>query len=571
MGKIEKSPLPSTNNSEQFDCDGLVLKRWFSAATAWLEHHAQGINTLNVYPVPDGDTGTNMLLTMTAAMSEAEGVNGTEAGKIAHALSHGALMGARGNSGVILSQILRGISNAVGEKMAVDAREFAEALQQGSQTAYKGMMKPVEGTILTVCREAAEAAVAAAARRNDFIYMMEETVAAARDSVARTPTLLETLRKAGVVDAGGQGYFTILEGILRFLHGDTSLETHVVAAETSPNLAGTPRKAADMQYGYCTEFIIQGEALDVEIIRQYISSQGDSVIVVGDEDLVKVHVHTFQPGRVLDFGGDRGVLLKIKIENMQAQYEHYLSLNYEAGEAAAHLTATTRPQQNPTPAHEVPPIAIIAVVSGKGLTQVFKSLGANTVVSGGQTNNPSTQDLLSAIEANPSPAVILLPNNKNIILAANQSRELTQKKVVVVPSRTAPQGISALLANNYQASLEQNAAAMEQALDNVITVEITSAVRDAHINGLAIKVGDVVAMIDGELAITGQNLASVTVDSLQQVKATEREIITLYFGSDLTEDKAQQLAAEIRSQVPGPEVEVVSGGQPHYPVILSVE
>ncbi|MBI3943602.1 MAG: DAK2 domain-containing protein [Chloroflexi bacterium] len=562
---------PSTTNPEEIHCDGRVLKRWFSAATAWLENRAQEINTLNVYPVPDGDTGTNMLLTMKAAITEAEGVNGAEAGKIAHALSHGALMGARGNSGVILSQILRGISKAIDGKGAIDARGFADALKEGSLTAYKGMMKPVEGTILTVCREAAEAAVAAATRRNEFTYMMEETVAAARDSVARTPTLLETLRKAGVVDAGGQGYFTILEGILRFLHGDTGLETHVVAQDTPSHHAGAPRKTADMQYGYCTEFIIEGENLDVERIRKYMSSQGDSVIVVGDEDLVKVHVHTFRPGRVLDFGGDLGILLKIKIDNMQTQHEHYLSLNYEAGEAAAQLTATARPQESPLSAGEAPPIGIIAVVSGEGLTQVFKSLGATAVVSGGQTNNPSTQDLLSAIEASPSPAVILLPNNKNIILAANQARELTQKKVVVVPSRTAPQGISALLANNYQASLEQNASAMEQALHNVTTVEVTRAVRDVEINALAIKVGDVIAMVDGELANTGQDLVTVTTDALQRINASKREIITLYYGSDLPEEKAQQLAAKIRSQVPGPEVEVVSGGQPYYPVILSVE
>jgi DAK2 domain fusion protein YloV len=422
-------------------------------------------------------------------------------------------------------------------------------MTEASATAYKGVIKPVEGTILTVAREAAEAAVAAAEERNDLLYVLERTVMEARHSVARTPSLLSVLAEAGVVDAGGQGLFVILEGALRFLQG--------VAMEAAPELTA----AADLrvfegeEYGYDTQFIIQGENLNVEEIREAVVAMGDSVLVVGDSHTVKVHVHTNEPGTPLNYGASLGSLRDIVIENMQEQYQEF-------------IRDQTRP---PLIAGELSDTAIVVVAPGQGLTRVFESLGVSAVVPGGQTMNPSTQEILKAIEGLNAEKVIFLPNNNNIIMAARQARELSQKEVVVVPTQTVPQGISAVLAFNYQADLETNAQIMEQASHGVQTAEITTATRDAQINGVSVKAGEIIGLLGGELTASGSTLAEVVQEMLRQMKADEQEIITMYYGGGIVGAEAEKLADEIRASYPDQEVELVDGGQPHYHYILSAE
>jgi DAK2 domain fusion protein YloV len=537
-------------------CNGRELKRLWHAGTVWLEKHAATINALNVFPVPDGDTGTNMLLTMQAALAELESVPDDSASAVAQAVAHGALMGARGNSGVILSQLFRGIASGLKGKKQFDGADFAAALKEGSTTAYKGVMKPVEGTILTVGREAAEAAQDAVGDGiREFTPVMERVVDAARDSVARTPLLLSVLREAGVVDAGGQGLYVILEGALRYLRGDP-MDTDELA-EAVPAAVVSGPAAADVQYGYCTEFILKGQNLDLDDIRERVAGWGDSALVVGDDQTIKVHVHTFRPGEVIGFASGRGTLHDIKIDNMQDQHREYLVLGDDALGAPA--------------AQEADGVAVVAVVSGAGLCSVFESLGVRTIVPGGQTMNPSTQELLHAIEGLNEKDVVVLPNNGNVVLAAQKAQELSQKNVVVVPSETIPQGISALLAFNYQAELEKNAEAMERAAHNVQTAEITRAIRSVKINGLEVEEGEIIGLLNGELTAKGKSIEEVAEQILKQMKADEHEIITAYHGEDVAEAQAQELVDSLRKSYPEQEWELIDGGQPHYYYIISAE
>lgn len=530
-------------------CSGGGLRRALEASTAWLERHVGTINALNVYPVPDGDTGTNMLLTMRAALEELNNSPAQSASVVAHAVSYGSLMGARGNSGVILSQLFRGLARSLDKKETFTAVELAQAMKEASAIAYKGVIKPVEGTILTVAREAAEAAMAAAKERNDLLYVLERAVAEARHSVARTPSLLSVLAEAGVVDAGGQGLFVILEGALRLLQGR--------AVEATPELAA----AVDLkvfegeEYGYDTQFVIQGENLNVEEIREVIATMGDSVLVVGDSRTVKVHLHTDEPGTPLNYAAGLGSLREIVVENMQEQYQEFI-----------------RAQAPPSPVVEaLGDIALVVVAPGAGLTRVFESLGVSAVVPGGQTMNPSTQEILKAIEGLKAEKVFVLPNNSNIIMAAQQARELSQKEVIVVPTKTIPQGVSAVLAFNYQADPEANAQMMEQAAHGVQTAEITTATRAAQINGVSVEKGEFIGLLDEVLTASGSTLEEVVQDMLGQMKADECEIITVYYGEDIAGAEAQKLADEIQASYPDQEVELVDGGQPHYHYILSVE
>jgi DAK2 domain fusion protein YloV len=538
-------------------CNGQQLKQLLHAGTSWLERHAASINALNVFPVPDGDTGTNMLLTMRAALAEVPSAAEDSAASVAHAIAHGALMGARGNSGVILSQLLRGIASGLKDKKQIDGTDFAAALKEGSTTAYKGVIKPVEGTILTVGREAADAAQDAVNDGvRDFTPVMERVVTAARDSVARTPLLLSVLREAGVVDAGGQGLYVILEGGLRYLKGEPMDADEVIEAVPAA-VAAAPGEEAALQWGYCTEFILQGQNLNLDEIRERIAECGDSALVVGDGQVVKVHVHTHQPGDVIGFASSKGTLHDIKIDNMQDQHREYLVVG--ADSAAAHVD------------EKADGVAVVAVVSGPGLHDVFGSLGVRTIVPGGQTMNPSTQELLQAIEGLKENDVVVLPNNGNVVLAAQKARELSQKNVVVVPSETIPQGITALLAFNYQAGLEKNAEAMEQAIQSVETAEITRAIRSVKINGLEVEEGEIIGLLNGELTATGKSIEAVAGQILEQMKADEREIITAYYGEDITESQAQELVEKLRERYPEQEWELINGGQPHYYYIMSAE
>jgi DAK2 domain fusion protein YloV len=534
-------------------CDGQTIRQLFQASTVWLEKHVGLINSLNVYPVPDGDTGTNMFLTAQAASKEMNESSDNSASGVIKALAHGALMGARGNSGVILSQILRGMARSLDAKETMTAADFALAMEEGSTTAYKGVIKPVEGTILTVVREAAAAATAAAREHEELSYVLEAVVSSAHEAVERTPTLLAVLREAGVVDAGGQGLFVLFEGALRFLRGE--------ALEAAPELAVAADIGAPVGgYGYDVQFVIQGKSLDVEAIRAKIAAMGESTLVVGDDSAVKVHVHIPEPGPVLDYGASLGHLSKVTVEDMQAQYQQIYH--------GAPAPVVPLPPPMPVPTGD---IGIVAVASGEGLGRVLQSLGASRIVPGGQTMNPAIEDILKAIEDVAADQVIVLPNNKNIILAAQQARELTKKQVAIVPTQTIPQGVAALLAFNYEASLEDNCQAMERATAHVQTGEVTTAVRTTHINGLQIQEGAIIGLLNGVLTATGVSTEAVVQSLLEQMAAQEREIITLYYGQSVTPSQAEALRQEIQQHYPQQEVELVNGGQPHYSYIISVE
>ncbi|MGQ9626642.1 MAG: DAK2 domain-containing protein [Anaerolineae bacterium] len=538
------------------ECDGQLFKRLLEAATIWLEKHTAFINSLNVYPVPDGDTGTNMLLTMQAVLKEIAPSPEHSIGAMAQVVAYGARMGSRGNSGVILSQIFRGMAKNLDGKEAMRAIDLAASMREAARTAYKGVIKPVEGTILTVAREVAEAAEAAASHVTDLCQLLEIMVHEARESVARTPSLLPVLQEAGVVDAGGQGLCVILEGFLRYMQGQP------LDVDVALNTVSDLKASFEGEYGYDVQFVLRGRDLDVESIRTEISQMGESALVVGDSASVKVHIHTQEPGTPLNYAASLGSLSKITVENMQEQYQEFV-LKAAQGAAA--------PTEVPASKAKASEVAIVTVASGEGLMKVFKSLGASAIVSGGQTMNPSTEELLKAIEGLESPNVIVLPNNPNIIMASRQAGEMTKKNVRIVPSKTIPQGISALLAFSYQADWETNLKLMEQALRSVKTAEITTAVRAVQVNGLSVKEGEFIGLLDDQLQASGHSLMEIAFKLLSRMRAEENEIITVYYGKDVSQEEAEKLAEEIRKRYPGQEVELIDGSQPYYHYILSVE
>jgi hypothetical protein len=530
---------------------GQELRQLFAASTAWLERHAAYINSLNVFPVPDGDSGTNMLLTMQAAIKEVNTSPEHAAGAMLKAISHGALLGARGNSGVILSQIIRGIARTIEKKDAINANDFAAALVEGARTAYKGVVKPVEGTILTVARESADAAMIAAVQSDDLRAVWSKTVEAARASVVRTPMLLPVLKEAGVVDAGGQGLLIILEGALKYLNGEP-----MELAATGAGVQALEQIAREEGWGFDVQFHIRGMNLDVDAIRDQIASMGESALIVGDATLIKVHVHAPMPGAILDYGCSVGVVTNVIVENMQEQY-----IDFMAGQAA-------RP---PITAEDIAEMTTVAVVPGAGLTRVYESLGVGRIVAGGQTMNPSIQDILQAIDTVKTDQVIVLPNNKNIIPAAEQARLLAKKQVAIIPTKTVPQGIAALLAFNFQSDLDTNVKAMTRAAQNIRTIEITKATRSATFDSIEVKEGQFIGLIDDDLAGADDDRTMVALNMLKQARIEECEIVTIYYGDTVSANEAEELSEAIRRQYPSQEVEVVSGGQPHYPFIISVE
>lgn len=565
--------------------NGQDLKRAVMAGHAWLEQHRDMINALNVFPVPDGDTGTNMTLTMRAATKDIADAADTSAAVIADKLSRGALMGARGNSGVILSQILRGVSHGLQGKETFTASDFAAALGEGAKLAYRAVIKPVEGTILTVVREAAQAAQASAARDSDIPGMLADTVAAAKAAVARTPDLLPILKQAGVVDAGGQGLTAILEGMLRYLQGESVQLSH---AEQRVEREETRKGdvTIEEEFGYEVVFLLHGENLDVENIRDTITAMGGvSTVVAGDTKLLKVHTHTLTPGRILDYGVSLGSLQDINIENLQEQ-----SLRYAAesalergrvasangvtvamgGTGASTAVATPRAVSN-EPQPQVGEMGTVAVVCGAGWEKVFRSIGVSQLVTGGQTMNPSTEDLLQAVEQCPAGKVILLPNNKNIVMSARQVAELTAKTVHVVPTASMPQGVGALLAFNPEGEFQATCNAMDAAAERVQTAEITQAVRSVQIDGLSVSEGDIIGLVNDRLITAGTDLEQVVFDTLGRMHAADREILTVYYGEDVTRAQAEEMARKIKERLPEQEIEVVEGGQPFYAYIISAE
>jgi DAK2 domain fusion protein YloV len=466
-------------------------------------------------------------------------------------------MGARGNSGVILSQIWRGMAQGLDDKESFVAAELAEALQQSVVTAYKAVCNPVEGTMLTVIKDAAAAAQSKVEEGDeDIVSVLEATVNAAGESVARTPKLLKVLKDAGVVDAGGQGLYTIFEGALRYLKGETELmrlrKPQIIVSEL-PAVAQVSQigPVDEVPYGYCTEFLLKGEKLELETLRKRLEKKGESLIVVGDDAAVRIHIHTLSPGHIINLATKLGTLHQVSIRNMDEQHQDFLEMQKER------LPATDT--------------AVIAVVSGDGLTDVFGSLGAAAVIPGGQTMNPSTKDILQAVESALSDQVIILPNNKNIILTAGQVQNLTQKKVMVVPTKSIPQGVVALLAFDYEADFKTNARIMENALSSVKTIEVTRSVRATKINGLKLRRRQPIALLDDELVAAGDTDEDVIHKVLSGLDLAEAEVITIYYGFDTETAEAEQVSAGITEQYPHLQVELIRGGQPHYNYIISIE
>ena len=553
MTTDEKSSK-TTQQSPRLTTDGQGFKRLIKAALGWLQHHQVAINILNVYPIPDGDTGTNMVLTMQSAWAEIENTPERNVGKVAHQIAHGALMGARGNSGVILSQIWRGFARSLDGKEVYRAQDLAAACREAATTAYKGVVKPVEGTILTVARMVGDAATSAAEVSEDLAYVLEHMVFAAHEAVALTPSLLPVLKEAGVVDAGGQGLFVILEGMVRYMRGESVAED--VRLIEAVDLVTTGLEPGEIGYGYDVQFLIVGQSLDVNTVRQRITEMGECPLVVGDPAMIKVHVHVPDPGVPISYGASLGSLRDVVVEDMQAQYQDFI--------VEREMSPSSSPQISQG-------IGVVAVTPGDGLARVFQSLGVSAVVRGGQTMNPSTKDLLEATEHLLASQVVLLPNNGNVILAAEQARELSSKPIAVIPCRTVPQGIAALLAINYQDDFETNVAAMTSAMTDIETGEITTATRSATINGVQVADGQIIGLHNGKLKVTGTKIEEVAQALLKEMNSADREIITLYYGEAVSQDDANALADLLQQNWPDQEIEVIAGGQPHYYYILSVE
>ena len=538
----------------QKDCwSGKDLREMFRTGTRSLKQNVGAINALNVFPVPDGDTGTNMLLTMQAAMVEANQCPDNDASAIAQAMARGALMGARGNSGVILSQIMRGLAKGLDGKESFNGPDIANALVEASHLAYQAVTQPAEGTILTVVREASSAAQSLSSYGPcNLQSVLEATVNEAKESVTRTPSLLPVLKECGVVDAGGQGLCVILEGSLLYLRGEQLVED-----EHTPELhPGAVMSRVEMdvpKYGYCTEFLLGGNALDLDAIRATLSEMGDSLLVVGDRTTARIHVHTFDPGAVLSYGTSIGTLRQIKIDNMEDQHREFI-----AGQVG----------QGPL---YVGTISTIAVASGEGLMQVFASLGATHVINGGQTMNPSVKDLLQATESVPANEVIILPNNPDIIPAAHQVDSLTTKNVAVVPCRTIPQGIAALMAFNQESDLETNVELMTDSISSVRTGEIVAAARSMRYNELQVKKGQVIGLLDEELVVAEYTMEGALRKLLERMDVHTSEIMTVYYGGSADWADAERLLDSVRPLYPDLEIEVVFGGQPYYDYLISVE
>ncbi len=536
------------------------------AGLVWLEQNRDHVNALNVFPVPDGDTGTNMLLTMRSAYARVESSDEVHVGRVAGQLAQGALMGARGNSGVILSQIWRGLAAELSGKETFNTVDLAAAFQSAADTAYKGVMRPVEGTILTVIREGAAEAGDAARKSDDLRFLLERVLERCQQTLERTPELLPILRQAGVVDSGGQGLVYILEGMMRYaqgklqLNGPTAAETATATlAAPLPAQARAVPEGGSLEFPYDVQFILTGRNLNVLEVRARIDAMGDSTVVVGDENTIKVHVHVSDPGRPLSYGISLGHISDVVVENMQEQMEDIIHAAPPA--AVPVIVPDVQPDQ----------VAVVVVASGPGLAGVFRSLGAAGVVNGGQTNNPSTEEIFQVIDELPTDKVIILPNNKNIILAAEAARDLSGKQVAVVPSRSAPQGIAALMSLHPDRDVASNAEAMTRALSLVRTGEITRATRSVQLDGVEVDEGALIGLADGKLVCSGPDEPAVLDALLERLDTADCGLVTLYYGANVTLAQAADVAEYIRARYPEVEVEVVEGGQPHYDYILGAE
>ena len=518
------------------------------------------VNALNVFPVPDGDTGTNMSMTFKAAVKEIENLNSESIGETSKKLAKGALMGARGNSGVILSQILRGISKGLEGKTSVDSAELANAFVEGSKAAYKAVMKPTEGTILSVIRAASEGAIKS--DKTDIVELLNEVVKEAKLMLDRTPDLLPALKKAKVVDSGGMGLYIILQGMHDALKDDIKAEIKDIVANGSTGTNAQGTEEIDIKFGYCTEFIILGDASKAKAFQDEIEPLGDSMIVVGYDDVIKVHIHTNDPGLVLSKAVTVGELSKIKIDNMREEHRELLT-SKEEQEAAKQVEAEV--------AAEKKKYAFISVAMGEGITHVLKDLGVDYVIEGGQTMNPSTQDMMECISKLNADHIFILPNNKNIIMAATQASEISEKDVRVIPTKSIPQGITCITMFNAEHEVDENEAALMEALELVKTGSVTYAVRDTEMDGIEIKEGNMLGLVEGKINKVGNDYFEVAEEVLESMVDEDSELITIFYGKDVDESKIEEFTEKLEEKYEDCDVQFYKGDQPLYYFIMAVE
>ncbi|HZK33211.1 MAG TPA: DAK2 domain-containing protein [Tissierellaceae bacterium] len=544
--------------------DGAMLKKALIGAAELLEDNKEEVNSLNVFPVPDGDTGTNMSLTVNSAIKQGLNQSSKSVSKIALATSNGSLMGARGNSGVILSQLFRGFANGLGDKDTVDIKTLSYAFKQAAETAYKAVMKPTEGTILTVARECGEYAVANYSKEDDILVFLKKIINHGEIILAKTPEMLPVLKEAGVVDAGGKGLIYVLKGAYNALSTEDDIflsdkhelvekkEVHEVASD-------------EIEYGYCTEFIINTDYKDIHSLRQEFSLDTDSLMVVGGEGLIKVHVHTNNPGLILEKSLELGELSDIKIDNMRYQHEEIL--------LKAELEELNNKKNNENIKNNIidKKYSFIAISTGEGIDAIFKDLNVDVLVSGGQTMNPSTEDILNAIDNTTGEYVFILPNNSNIILAAEQSKELSSRNVIVIPTETIPQGISALISFNEEDSEEVNKNNMVETISYVKSGQVTYSVRDTEYNSTHIKKDDIIGLSDGDIVASGEDINIVAKELLEKMIDEDISLITILYGSDLPKDLAKELEEELSNNYNDIDIELIYGGQPLYYYIFSLE
>ncbi len=544
--------------------DGIKFAEMVQAGSSHLAQNAEYVDSLNVFPVPDGDTGTNMNLSMTSGAKETAANKVANIGKTAQALSKGLLMGARGNSGVILSQLFRGFGKAVEKETELDAVKFAQAFQSGVETAYKAVMKPVEGTILTVARVAAEKAVEVAKTEEDIVVIMEQTLAAAKEALAKTPDLLPVLKEVGVVDSGGQGLVFVYEGFAASLKGEaipapTKIDSIDDLVNAEHHKAQDFMDTSEIVYGYCTEFMVRFEddkkPFNESEFREDMSHFGDSLLVISDDEVVKIHVHSETPGKVISYGQQYGSLVKVKVDNMRLQHTAIVGED--------HKTAKKEVKKQP--------YAIVTVAMGEGVAQLLESVGASYVIEGGQTMNPSTEDIVNAIKEVGAEKVLILPNNKNIVMAAEQATELLDIEAAVVPTKTIPQGMSAILAFNPELSVEENKKHMTAAYANVKSGQITFAVRDTSIDGVEIHKNDFMAIKEGQIIQATPSLKVASEILVSDMVDEDSEIVTVLYGEDVEKQTVDEYVEFIEQKYPDVEVEVHDGKQPLYPYIISVE
>lgn len=548
--------------------NGMLLRKAFIGAANYLEENKEDVNALNVFPVPDGDTGTNMSLTVQSAIKQIlELEEDSTISQVAKSASSGSLMGARGNSGVILSQLFRGFASGLEGKEEVNTMDLAESFKLAADMAYKAVMKPTEGTILTVARECAEYASDLAKKEKDIIIFMSEVIEHGNKSLDNTPNLLPVLKQAGVVDAGGKGLIVILTGAFRALTSKGEIE--YLGKSTGKKKDGKQvhrdeLETSDIKFGYCTEFIINNTKADVEKFREELALYGDSLMVVGGEDLIKVHVHTNNPGLVLEKALSIGELNDIKIDNMRIQHRNLLIEEEEYENNHNNVIEIDTKKESKK-------YSFITVSMGDGISKVFKDLNVDYVIPGGQTMNPSTEDILNAVEKVSGENIIIFPNNGNIILAAKQAKEMSEKNLYVFPTKTVAEGIVALLNFNQEASIDENFEAMESAVENVKTGQVTYAVRDTEIDNVKIKKDDIIGICKGDIKAIGKDIQKVSLELIKKVVDENTELITIFYGENIDEDEANTLAELLEEEFDDYDIEVVYGGQPLYYYIFSIE